>query len=54
MKVSTVSASKPSMFGSGSKPPGGAGGLFKKPMMGGKKKFQMDVAAPNETDVKVI
>lgn len=50
--VKTVSASKPSMFNSGSKP-GGAGGLFKKPgMMGlGKKKFQLDVAAPSETEV---
>jgi len=38
MKVSMASASKPAMFGSGSKPPG-AGGLFKKPMMGGRKKF---------------
>ena len=55
MPLKTVSASKPSMF-SGSKPPGGAGGLFKKPgMMGlGKKKFQMDVAAPTESDQKVM
>ena len=53
MVLKTVSASKPSMF-SGSKPPGA--GLFKKPgMMGlGKKKFQLDVAAPTESDQKVM
>ena len=53
MPIKTIgSASKPSMFSSGSKPPGGAAALFKKPgMMGlGKKKFQMDVAAPTESD----
>ena len=49
MPLKTVSASKPSMFGSGSKGPT----LFKKPaMMGGKKKFQMDVQAPSENELK--
>jgi len=53
MALKSVSASKPSMF-SGSKPPGA--GLFKKPgmMVPGKKKFQMDVAAPTESDKKVM
>lgn len=52
--IKTVSASKPSMFNSGSKASGG--GLFKKPgMMGlGKKKFQLDVAAPSENEVQQI
>ena len=55
MKV--VGGSKPAMFGSASKAPSGGGaGLFKKPgMMGiGKKKFQLDVAAPSENDLKQI
>lgn len=54
MPIKTVSASKPSMF-SGSKPPGG--GLFKKPGMMGinkREKFVMDVAAPTESDKKVM
>lgn len=51
MPLKTVGASKPSMFGSGSKGPT----LFKKPaMMGGKKKFQMDVQAPSENELKQI
>lgn len=42
------------MFPSGSKP--GGANLFKKPgIMGvGKKKFQLDVAAPTETELKQI
>jgi hypothetical protein len=41
------------MFNSGQKT---GGGLFAKPgMMGlGKKKFQLDVAAPSETEIKQI
>ena len=55
-KPITVSAQKPPAVNlSASKPPGGAG-LFKKPnVMGiGKKKFQMEQAAPDENQLQQI
>lgn len=51
-----ISASKPMLKPGGVGGASGPGGLFKKPgMMGlGKKKFQMDVAAPTENELKQI
>ena len=49
--VKTASAAKPSMF-SGSKPAGV--GMFKKPALGARKKFQMEVAPVDENEVKQI